>query len=97
MYKFLFNLTKITIIHILLWGVIMTSLNKLSINKKAKVITISDKSLIKRRLLDIGIIPGIEIEKILTSPFKGISAYLVMDSIIAIRDIDATHIEVCYD
>ena len=61
-----------------------------------KVITISDNSTIKRRLLDIGIIPGIEIEKILISPFKGISAYLVMDSLIAIRDDDAKLIEVSY-
>lgn len=75
----------------------MISLDKLTLNKKAKVITINDNSLIKRRLLDIGIIPGIEIEKILVSPFKGICAYLVMDSIIAIRDNDATCIEVCYD
>ena len=75
----------------------MISLNKLNLNDKAKFITISDNSLIKRRLLDIGIIPGIIIEKILVSPFKGISAYLVMDSIIAIRDIDASCIEVCYD
>ena len=75
----------------------MISLDQIDINKKAKVITISDNSLIKRRLLDIGIIPGIEIEKILVSPFKGICAYLVMDSIIAIRDKDATCIEVCYD
>lgn len=75
----------------------MISLNKLTLNKKAKVITINNDSLIKRRLLDIGIIPGIEIEKILISPFKGMCAYLVMDSIIAIRDKDATCIEVCYD
>ena len=75
----------------------MITLDKLKLNKKAKVITISDNSLIKRRLLDIGIIPGINIEKILISPFKGICAYLVIDSIIAIRDKDATYIEVCYD
>ena len=74
----------------------MFSLDKLSINKMAKVITISDNSTIKRRLLDIGIIPGIEIKKILISPFKGISAYLVMDSLIAIRDNDAKLIEVSY-
>ena len=73
------------------------TLDKIDLNKSAKVITISDKSLIKRRLLDIGIIPGIKLEKILISPFKGISAYLIMDSIIAIRDIDANYIEVCYE
>ena len=75
----------------------MVSLDKIGLNKRAKVITISDNSLIKRRLLDIGIIPGIKLEKILISPFKGISAYLVMDSIIAIRDTDANYIEVCYE
>lgn len=75
----------------------MQSLDKLKINEKAKVITISDNSSIKRRLLDIGIIPGIVLEKLLVSPFGGISAYLVMDSLIAIRDIDASSIEVCYD
>ena len=73
------------------------TLDKIDLNKSAKVITISDKSLIKRRLLDIGIIPCIKLEKILISPFKGISAYLVMDSIIAIRDTDANYIEVCYE
>ena len=73
------------------------TLDKIDLNKSAKVITISDKSLIKRRLLDIGIIPGIKLEKILVSPFKGMSAYLVMDSIIAIRDTDANYIEVCYE
>ena len=73
------------------------TLDKIDLNKSAKVITISDKSLIKRRLLDIGIIPGLTIEKILTSPFKGISAYLISDSIIAIRDTDANYIEVCYE
>ena len=73
------------------------TLDKIDLNKSAKVITISDKSLIKRRLLDIGIIPGIKLEKILISPFKGISAYLIMDSIIAIRDTDANYIEVCYE
>jgi len=75
----------------------MVSLDKIGLNKRAKVITISDNSLIKRRLLDIGIIPGVDLEKILVSPFKGISAYLVMDSLIAIRDNDAKYIEVCYE
>ena len=75
----------------------MFSLDEIDINKKACVITISDNSLIKRRLLDIGIIPGIEIEKMLVSPFKGMGAYLVMNALIGIRDIDAHDIEVCYE
>lgn len=75
----------------------MISLNNIKLNKKARVITISDKSLIKRRLLDIGIIPGIKIEKLLISPFKEISAYLISDALIAIRDEDASFIEVSYE
>ena len=75
----------------------MILLDKLDLNKCAKVVNIKNDSLIKRRLVDIGVIPGINIEKILVSPFKGISAYLVMDSIIAIRDCDASDIEVSYD
>ena len=72
------------------------SLNKLDLNKSAKIVSIDDKVTIKRRLLDLGLIPGTKIEKILISPFKGISAYLIMESIIAIRDKDAKYIEVCY-
>ena len=75
----------------------MFSLDKVKVNEKVMVIDINDKSLLKRRLIDIGIIPGINIEKVLISPFKGISAYLVMDSLIAIRDDDAKYIEVCYE
>ena len=75
----------------------MCSLDRVNINEKVTVVNINNESLIKRRLLDIGIIPGISIEKMLVSPFKGISAYLVMDSLIAIRDSDAINIEVCYE
>lgn len=75
----------------------MCSLDKVNINEKVTVIDINDNSLIKRRLVDIGIIPGMNIEKVLISPFKGISAYKVMDSLIAIRDDDAKYIEVCYE
>lgn len=75
----------------------MISLDKIKINEKVKVLTVRDDSLIKRRLLDMGIIPGIDIEKVLAGPFKGISAYLVMGSVIALRDVDARCIEVEYD
>ena len=89
-------MSKSSLLHILLWGVMMVSLDKLNINERAKVVDISDDSLIKRRLLDIGIIPGIEIEKSLISSFKGMSAYLVSNSLIGIRDWDASYIEVEY-
>ena len=73
-------------------GDIMITLDKIDLNKKVKVISISDDHLLKRRLVDIGIVKGQKIEKILVSPIKGI----VMDAVIAIRDNDAFFIEVAY-
>lgn len=49
---------------------------------------------IKRRLYDIGLVNGTKIKMLLISPSKKIKAYLIRDSIIAIRDKDASKIEV---
>lgn len=55
-------------------------------------INLSEK--VKRRLYDIGLINGTKIKLILKSPSKNINAYLIRDSIIAIRNNDASKIEV---
>lgn len=49
---------------------------------------------IKRRLYDIGLINGTKIKLLFKSPSNKIKAYLIRDSIIAIRDKDASKIEV---
>lgn len=49
---------------------------------------------IKRRLYDIGLINGTKIKLLFKSPSNKIKAYLIRDSIIAIRDNDASKIEV---
>ena len=49
---------------------------------------------IKRRLYDIGLVNGTKIKLLFISPSKSIRAYLIRDSIIAIRDKDASFIEV---
>ena len=74
----------------------MLKLNEIKLNKKARVIKLNMKEDFKRRIFDLGIIPGIEIEKIIESPFKKISAYNINDSLIAIRDNDAINIGVEY-
>ena len=48
----------------------------------------------KRRLYDIGLVTGTKIKLLFTSPSKKIKAYLIRDSIIAIRNKDASKIEV---
>jgi len=58
-------------------------INKININTKNK-----------RRLYDIGLNIGTKIKMLFISPSKNIKAYLIRDSVIAIRDIDASKIEV---
>ena len=48
----------------------------------------------KRRLYDIGLVNGTKIKLLFNSPSNKIKAYLIRDSIIAIRDSDASKIEV---
>lgn len=69
-------------------------LNEITFNKSYIVLEIENEPSMARRFLDIGIIPGAKIEKILSSPFKGIHAYYVMGTTIAIRDNDAKGIKV---
>lgn len=75
----------------------MTSLDRVELEKECFVVSIENDLAIKRRFLDIGIVPGVLIKKVLNSPFGGISAYYVMGSTIAIRDEDARGIQVKYE
>lgn len=75
----------------------MTSLDRVELEKEYFVASIEDDLAIKRRFLDIGIVPGVLIKKVLNSPFGGISAYSVMGATIAIRDEDARGIQVEYE
>lgn len=68
------------------------TLNKLEMNKEAKVIKIEIKSSIKRRLLDLGIIKGTHIKPVLKSPSGSPIAYEIKGTLIAIRNDDAEKI-----
>ena len=74
----------------------MISLNKIKLGDICRVVDIKSDLSMSRRFLDIGIIPDAIIEKVLVSPFKGISAYYIMGATIAIRDKDAEGIMVSY-
>ena len=76
---------------------IMISINNIDIDKEYKVLSLNVDENILRRFLDIGLIPGTKIKKVLISPFKGISAYSIMDSIIAIRDKEVEGVIVEYE
>ena len=72
----------------------ITTLNKLKINQKATVIKIDEKSNLKRRLEDLGIIKGTIITPEFKAPFNDPTAYLIKGCTIAIRDEDANDIKV---
>ena len=64
-----------------------TKLGDLIIVKK-----ILNESPIKRRLLDIGLTPGTQIERILENYGKDLVAYMIRGALIAIRNEDAKNI-----
>ena len=71
-------------------------LSDLKINDKAiiKCVNACDKEL--RRLYDLGFVVDSPVTPILASPSKLIKAYLIKDSVIALRNSDAVKIEVEY-
>ena len=70
------------------------TLDSLSVGDKCIIKKIKDSSKIKRRLLDIGLIPGTKVECVLASPSKDSLAYFIRGTTIAIRKVDAKEIEV---
>ena len=68
------------------------SLNELNIKKKGVIKEITCDDNIKRRLLDLGLIEGTNIELVLVSPFKDPKAYEVRGTTIALREEDAKKI-----
>jgi len=71
-------------------------LSEVSINSKVIINKFKFNDLFMRRILDIGILPGVCIKKVIVSPFGGIAAYDINGTLIAIRDSDAKNIEVAY-
>jgi len=70
------------------------TLNNLCVGESCTIKRIKDTSKIKRRLLDIGLIPGTRVECVLSSPSNDSLAYLIRGTTIAIRKIDSKEIEV---
>ena len=60
-------------------------LKQLPIGQKAKVERLTADGLTRRRLLDLGIIDGTEIEPLYKSPSGNPIAYLIRGAVIALR------------
>lgn len=70
------------------------SLDQLRPNENGIVIKINAMDQLKRRFLDLGIIPNTKIKVLYESPFKDPKAYLIRGTVIALRNDDACLIEI---
>jgi ferrous iron transport protein A len=70
------------------------TLDMLGIGKKATVIRINSANAERRRLFDLGILPGAQIENVMSSPLGDPVAYRIRNAVIALRREQAQLIEV---
>lgn len=60
-------------------------LNSLDIGEKSKVVELTSDGLIRRRLLDLGLIKDTIVESVQKSPLGDPVAYLIRGTVIALR------------
>ncbi len=69
-----------------------TSLDKVEINKLAKVCSLNCMGSMRRRLLDLGLIEDATVIPVLKSPAGELTAYEIRGTVIAIRMEDAKNV-----
>ena len=72
------------------------TLDKLPLNHKGIIIELNCNTSIKRRLFDLGLIPGTYITPVFRSPFGEPTAFEFRNTIISIRKEDCINIKVNY-
>ena len=72
----------------------MFPLSRLPLHKTARVLSLSAEEPLKGRLLDLGFVPGSEITPLFAAPAGDPRAYLVCDTVIALRQRDAATVAV---
>jgi ferrous iron transport protein A len=72
----------------------MHKLCDLKAGEKAQVVALRHPGGLRRRLLDIGLINGTEVECLGCSPLGDPKAYLIRGAVIAIRTADACEVEI---
>ena len=72
------------------------TLDDLTVGERARVIRISPacRGLARRRLLDLGLVPGTEVELEMKSPMGDPTAYHIRGAMIALRRQQASHVQV---
>ncbi len=72
-----------------------SSLADLKVGKTCKISSVGLEGLLRRRVFDLGILPGTQVQCVRKSPAGDPIAFRVRDTIIALRSDDASLITVC--
>jgi len=64
-------------------------LTQLPVGKSAKIFSLNAQGRVRRRLLDLGFIPGARVENVRCSPSGNPTAYLIKGTVIALRQEEA--------
>lgn len=71
-----------------------TSLDQIKAGQQAVIVALEHSGVQRRRLMDLGFVPGTQVEVALKNPLGDPTAYLVRGAVIALRRVQAQHIQV---
>ncbi|MDD3244321.1 MAG: FeoA family protein [Eubacteriales bacterium] len=71
-----------------------TALNRLKPGMRGQIDALTAQGLLRRRLMDLGLMPGATVEMLQAAPFGDPTAYRVRGAVIALRAADAARITV---
>ncbi len=69
-------------------------MNDLQRGQCGRVLSLETQGTIRRRLLELGLVPGTHIERVMDSPGGDPACYRVRGAMIALRKLDATRITI---
>ena len=72
----------------------MIPLSRLPMNQSARVLSLYAQEPLRGRLMDLGFVPGSEITPLYAAPLGDPRAYLICDTVIALRQRDAATVAV---
>ena len=72
----------------------MLPLSRLPLDKTARVLSLSAGEPLRGRLMDLGFVPGSEVRPLFAAPMGDPRAYLICDTVIALRQRDAATVAV---
>jgi len=70
------------------------TLAEMKVGQRARVVRLLVEGLTRRRLLDLGLLPGTEVRTVMRSPLGTPTAYDIRGSVLALRTEDASKIVV---